>query len=145
MLFLDSYFIKKTMDYFARQEYATQISTCESTLLKGLRQVTQTLPGASMISSKLQGRTLAFFSRLIQPKSILEIGTYTGYSTLCLAEGLGENGVLHTIDQNFQTTVIAKKYAEKAGKSTSIQFYTGNALQILPGIRGPFDLSLIHI
>ena len=96
-----------------------------------------------MLSGHLQGRTLSMFSQMIQPKAILEIGTYTGYSAICLAEGLKENGSLHTIDINEELKSMCERYFEKAGISKQVKLHTGNAIQIIPTINEEFDLVFI--
>ena len=96
-----------------------------------------------MLSGHLQGRTLSMFSQMIQPKTILEIGTYTGYSAICLAEGLQENGSLHTIDINEELKSMCERYFEKAGINKQVKLYTGNAMDIIPTIEAEFDLVFI--
>ncbi len=96
-----------------------------------------------MLSGHLQGRTLSMFSQMIQPKTILEIGTYTGYSAICLAEGLQENGSLHTIDINEELKSMCERYFEKAGINKQVKLYTGNAMNIIPTIDAEFDLVFI--
>ena len=96
-----------------------------------------------MLSGHLQGRTLSMFSQMIQPKTILEIGTYTGYSAICLAEGLQENGSLHTIDINEELKSMCERYFEKAGINKQVKLYTGNAMDIIPTIDAEFDLVFI--
>ena len=96
-----------------------------------------------MLSGHLQGRTLSMFSQMIQPKTILEIGTYTGYSAICLAEGLQENGNLHTIDINEELKSMCERYFEKAGINKQVTLYTGNAIDIIPTIDAEFDLVFI--
>lgn len=96
-----------------------------------------------MLSGHLQGRTLSMFSQMIQPKTILEIGTYTGYSAICLAEGLQEGGMLHTIDINEELKSMCERYFEKAGISKQVSLHTGNAMDIIPTIDAEFDLVFI--
>ena len=96
-----------------------------------------------MLSGHLQGRTLSMLSQMIKPKIILEIGTYTGYSAICLAEGMQENGSLHTIDINEELKSMCERYFEKAGISKQVKLHTGNAIQIIPTIEGEFDLVFI--
>ena len=96
-----------------------------------------------MLSGHLQGRILSMFSKLIQPKNILEIGTYTGYSALCLAEGLINNGKLHTIDINEEYTEIANRYFQRSLFSKNIIQYHGEAINIIKNINQNFQLAFI--
>jgi caffeoyl-CoA O-methyltransferase len=96
-----------------------------------------------MMSGRLQGRFLSFLSQLMQPKTVVEIGTFTGYATLCLAEGLSENGLIHTIDCNEELERIQKRFFKKSSYSNKIISHLGKALEVLPQIEGPFDLVFI--
>ncbi|MAZ55331.1 MAG: methyltransferase [Flavobacteriales bacterium] len=96
-----------------------------------------------MLSGHLQGRALSMFSKMIKPKYILEIGTYTGYSAICLCEGLQEGGKLHTIDINEELKLISSKYFKKAGISKNIIQHVGDALKIIPNISDNFNLVFI--
>ncbi len=96
-----------------------------------------------MLSGHLQGRLLSTISKMIRPKVILEIGTYTGYSTLCLAEGLAENGVIHTLDNNEELVDFQRKYFKKAGFDKKIIQHTGEALEMIPQINKNYDLVFI--
>ena len=96
-----------------------------------------------MLSGHLQGRALSMFSKMIKPKYILEIGTYTGYSAICLCEGLQEGGKLHTIDINEELKLISSKYFKKAGISKNIIQHVGDALKIIPNITDNFNLVFI--
>ena len=96
-----------------------------------------------MLSGHLQGRALSMFSKMIKPKYILEIGTYTGYSAICLCEGLQEGGKLHTIDINEELKLISSKYFKKAGISKNIIQHVGDALKIIPNITDDFNLVFI--
>ena len=93
-----------------------------------------------MLSGHLQGSLLTMFSKMIRPVSVLEIGTYTGYSAICLAKGLQPGGKLITVEMNDELEPLARKYFNKAGLSEVIDMRIGNALQILPQLEGPFDL-----
>lgn len=126
------------------EEYASRFTSAEPELLKALNRDTQAhvlMP--RMLSGHLQGRFLSMISRLVQPKLILEIGTYTGYSALCLAEGLKEDGMLHTIDINEELETMAGSYFRKAGKQNQIIMHIGHALEIIPELKGEFDLVFI--
>ncbi len=96
-----------------------------------------------MISGHLQGRFLSMLSHLVRPKTIVEIGTYTGYSALCLAEGLAEGGMLHTIDIDPYLPEMVNRYIEKAGMLDRISMHHRPALEIIPTLPAPFDLVFI--
>jgi len=96
-----------------------------------------------MLSGRLQGQLLAFFSKMIHPKAILEIGTFTGYSAICLAMGLAPNGVLHTIEVNPELEYLIRKYINKAGFSEQIHLHIGRAQDIVPTLQTTFDLVFI--
>ncbi|NNK73257.1 MAG: O-methyltransferase, partial [Flavobacteriaceae bacterium] len=116
----------------------------EPELLQKLsRETWQKVLAPRMLSGHLQGRVLSMLSKLIQPKSILEIGTYTGYSALCLAEGMKQDGELHTIDINEELCNIQRKYFDKSGLGERIFQHTGNALEIIPKMEMSFDLVFI--
>lgn len=125
-------------------EYAELHSTRESKLLEKLRRETfQKVLHPRMLSGPLQGRILSLISKLIRPKRILELGTYTGYATLCLSEGLVQDGDIHTIDKNEELIAIQNKYFKSSGKRSNIHQHLGEALSILPQLEGPFDLVFI--
>jgi len=96
-----------------------------------------------MLSGHLQGRWLAMISQLVKPKRILEIGTYTGYSAICLAEGLAAGGQLITIDINEELADLVNEFVQKAGFSDRITQLTGPAADIIPSLDGPFDMVFI--
>jgi len=96
-----------------------------------------------MITGHFQGRVLSMLSKIRHPQYILEIGTYTGYSAICLAEGLQKNGQLHTIDVNEELTAIQKKYFEKSGYGDLIIQHIGDALDLVPKLDICFDLVFI--
>ena len=96
-----------------------------------------------MITGHYQGRVLSLFSKLIRPKHILEIGTYTGYSALCLAEGLQQDGILHTIDVNEELSEMQRRYFDQSPFGEQIIQHTGDALEIIPGLDMEFDLIFI--
>jgi predicted O-methyltransferase YrrM len=124
--------------------YAEQHSAAEPELLAKLNRETYLkVMQPRMLSGHLQGRFLSLLSKLIMPKCILEVGTYTGYSALCLAEGLQPKGVLHTIDNNDERESMLQRYFKEAGEENRIHMHTGNALDIIPNIDGPFDLVFI--
>jgi predicted O-methyltransferase YrrM len=96
-----------------------------------------------MVSGHLQGRLLEMISGMIKPYSVLEIGTFTGYSAICLARGLNEGGKLITIEFNDELESFSRGYFERAGLSGSIVQITDRAQEIIPGIDGTFDLVFI--
>lgn len=96
-----------------------------------------------MISGHLQGRFLSMLSHLVRPKTIVEIGTYTGYSALCLAEGLAEGGMLHTIDIDPYLPEMVHRYIGKAGMLDRITMHHRPALEVIPTLPAPFDLVFI--
>ncbi|MCB9245519.1 MAG: O-methyltransferase [Flavobacteriales bacterium] len=123
--------------------YAEMHTEAESQLLAELNRDTYAnvlIP--RMLSGHIQGRILSMFSKIIQPEVILEIGTYTGYSALCMAEGLVEGGVLHTIDINEELENRIKDYFSRSAFADQLRFHLGNALEIIPGLPAP-DLVFI--
>ncbi|WP_353196324.1 class I SAM-dependent methyltransferase [Parapedobacter defluvii] len=96
-----------------------------------------------MLSGHYQGRLLAFLSKLVSPHRILEVGTFTGYATLCLAEGLAEGGEIHTIDNNVELEERVRGYFESSEWSHSIHYHIGDAVTLIPQLEGPFDLVFI--
>ena len=125
-------------------DYASQNSSSEPTLLQELRRETwQKALNPRMISGHLQGRLLAFISKICKPEKILEIGTYTGYATLCLAEGLQPHGYLITIDKNEELSPIQEKYFKKSTFRKQIKNFIGEAQSIVPTLDETFDLVFI--
>ena len=96
-----------------------------------------------MLSGHVQGRILSMISNMVKPKRILEIGTYTGYSAICLSEGLEENGELHTIEVNEELEPMIRRYFEKAGIEHLTTLHIGKALEIIENLEGDFDLVFI--
>jgi caffeoyl-CoA O-methyltransferase len=126
------------------EAYAEKYTQPESGLLRDLnRETWSSVLQPRMLSGHLQGRVLSLFSKLIRPFTILEVGTYTGYSALCLAEGLAPDGVLHTIDVNEELGDLVRGYVEKAGMRDRIVLHFGRAAELIPGIDGPYDLVFI--
>ncbi|MFD1293090.1 O-methyltransferase [Lutibacter holmesii] len=124
--------------------YVEGHSQQEPEILKQLNKETwQKVLNPRMLSGAFQGRVLSMLSKLIQPSTILEIGTYTGYSALCLAEGLKKDGLLITIDKNEELEDFSKSYFEKSAYSKQIKQRVGNALEIIPTITEKFDLVFI--
>ena len=124
--------------------YVSEHSQREPKILQDLSKETwQKVLAPRMLSGHFQGRVLAMISKLIEPTNILEIGTYTGYSALCLAEGMSKEGTLHTIDKNEELYDLQKKYFNKSEYKDQIQQHVGNALEIIPTINKNFDLVFI--
>lgn len=96
-----------------------------------------------MLSGQFQGRVLSMLSHMIRPKNILEIGTYTGYSALCLAEGLQDGGKIVTLDKNEELEDLVMEFFDRAGLSQTIDFRVGNAMEIVPTLKEEFDLVFI--
>lgn len=133
-----------SLTYKEIHAYAEDYTSPESPLLATINQETHAeLPGAQMLSGHLQGQVLATFSKMIRPTRILEIGTYTGYATFCLAEGLTENGLLYTIDSDVQLAERVQQYFAHADKARQIQYHLGKALDIIPQLLDTFDLVFI--
>jgi len=125
-------------------DYVVAHSQKEPKLLQQLsRETWQKVLAPRMLSGHFQGRVLSMVSKLINPKNVLEIGTYTGYSALCLVEGIQPKGQLHTIDTNEELYDLQKKYFDKSGFGNQIIQHTGNALNIIPTIDKTFDLVFI--
>lgn len=126
------------------EDYATSISQEEPQILKELnRETHQKVLQPRMVSGHLQGRVLSLISKLLQPKNILEIGTFTGYSALCLAEGMRADGKLHTIDNNEELYNFQKKYFDRSEFGDQIIQHTGQAADIIPDLKENFDLVFI--
>jgi predicted O-methyltransferase YrrM len=96
-----------------------------------------------MLSSKIQGRLLTMLVEMIKPKTILELGTFTGYSAICMAHGIPENGILVTIDNNPEIEGLAQKYFKMSGLEKKIRFINGDALHIVPDLNMHFDMAFI--
>jgi len=125
------------------QAYAEKYSSPEDDLLHQVNQQTQTHAQAHMLSGHLQGKFLELLSRLLQPRRILEIGSFTGYSALCLAKGLTADGVLHTIELREEDAATSRKNFNLSDANDKIILHTGNALEIIPGLAETWDLVFI--
>src|SRR5680860_583677 len=130
------YFLPEAID-----NYAVAHTQAEPDILAQLtRETYQKILQPRMLSGHFQGRLLSILSKIVNPKTILELGTYTGYSAICLAEGLKENGELHTLDINEELQSIQNKYFELSGYRNRIHQHLGEALKILPTLNMKFDL-----
>jgi len=126
------------------ERYIEEHSTAEPELLVKLRRETHLkshMP--QMLSGPVQGRLLSMISHMLKPQQILEIGTFTGYSAICLAEGLDNNGILHTIEINPEWIEIAASYFSAAGLDAKVKQHPGAAKEIIPLLPGPFDLVFL--
>ena len=133
------YFISEKLE-----DYVVQHTENEPELLRELsRETFQKILQPRMLSGHLQGRILSFLSKLIRPKKILELGTFTGYSALCLAEGLDKDGELHTIDKNEELVSFQRRYFNRSIHGTKIHQHTGCALEIIKKLNYKFDLIFI--
>jgi len=126
------------------ESYATQHSQDEPALLAALNRETHLkILQPRMLSGHFQGRVLSLLSKLVRPKTVLEIGTYTGYATLCLAEGLAENGIIHTIDIKEELQDFQRKYFDQSPWAWQIKQHLGSALDIIPQLDTTFDMVFI--
>lgn len=133
------YFIPEKLD-----DYVVKHTENEPELLRELsRETFQKMLQPRMLSGHFQGRILSFLSKLIRPKKILELGTFTGYSALCLAEGLDKDGELHTIDKNEELVSFQKRYFNRSIHGSKIHQHTGCALEIIKKLNYKFDLIFI--
>ncbi len=133
------HFLPQTID-----DYVVQHSAKEPELLQQLnRETNQKVLQPRMLSGHYQGRILSMLSKIINPKNILEIGTYTGYSALCLAEGMKSNGILHTIDINEELVDLQKRYFDASPWRDQIVQHVGDATNIIPTLKKDFDLVFI--
>ena len=124
--------------------YVVEHSQQEPIVLQELSKETwQKVLNPRMLSGAFQGRVLSMISKLIQPKNVLEIGTYTGYSAICIAEGLAEGGIIDTLDVNEELEDLQNKYFEKSGYRDQIKQHFGNALEIIPALDKKYDLVFI--
>ncbi len=128
----------------ALDNYTVSHTQAEPDILAQLtRETYQKILQPRMLSGHYQGRLLSILSKIISPSKILELGTYTGYSAICLAEGLKENGEIHTLDVNEELQSIQNKYFELSGYRSKIHQHLGEALEILPKLDMKFDLVFI--
>ena len=126
------------------EKYILDHTEPESELLKDLtRQTHVKILYPRMLSGHIQGRILKMITDMIRPKRVLEIGTYTGYSALCFAEGLSDDGKIHTIEINDEIVDFAQSYFDKSENKNKIQLHIGDALEIIPTINERFDLVFI--
>lgn len=126
------------------QKYVEEHTAPEPEVLREInRETNQKVLMPRMISGHLQGRTLAMLSQMIRPRNVLEIGTYTGYSAICLAEGLQDDGKIFTIDINDELESMVRANFEKAGLLEKVTYIVGNAIDVIPELDEQFDLVFI--
>lgn len=126
------------------ERYITENSEEEPELLAALNRETHLkVLRPRMLSGHIQGRFLSLISKIVRPETLLDVGTYTGYSALCLAEGLSDSGTLHTIDCNFELFDIQQRYFKRSPYGSQIVQHNGNALELIPQIDAVFDLVYI--
>ena len=141
-----AFFKQKNMEFLPEkiENYAAKFTQNESEILSELnRETWAKVMIPRMLSGHMQGRLLSMFSKMIEAKTIVEIGTYTGYSALCLAEGLSKNGILHTIDINEENIAFADKYFQRSIYKKQIKQHKGNAVNVLPNIKEKIQLVFI--
>ena len=134
------------MDFISEEllDYVTKNSHDEPEILKELtRETYQKVLLPRMLSGTLQGRFLSMLSKLTSPTRILEIGTYTGYATLCLAEGLVKGGSIDTVDKNEELFDFQRKYFDRSGYGSQIEQHLGNAIDIIPKLKLGYDLVFL--
>lgn len=126
------------------EKYVENHTEQENELLRKINRETHTqVLKPRMLSGHLQGRVLSLLSHMIRPKNILEIGTYTGYSALCMAEGMQKTGTLITIDKNEELAERVNGYFKESGYANNIEFIKGNALDIIPKLKTEWDMVFI--
>ncbi len=126
------------------EKYLINNTSAEDSLLSELRRETHLKTVyPQMLSGPLQGKVLELFSRMIRPETILEIGTFTGYSALCLVKGLARGGKMHTIEVDPEMALFAEKYFKKSGRNDHIVLHTGDAMDIIKSLDEQFDLVFI--
>jgi caffeoyl-CoA O-methyltransferase len=126
------------------QTYLEHTCEPEPELLRYINRETHLkVPMPRMLSGHYQGRVLTFLSKLASPRRILEIGTFTGYATLCLAEGLTEGGIIHTIDINAELEDRVREFFAKSEFNNKINYHIGNAVEVIPSLKEEFDIVFI--
>ena len=138
---------KKTIENFINPEieqYADEHTTAENKMMADFnRWVHVKMSRPRMLSGAYQGKLLEMISCMVRPMAVLEIGAYVGYSAICLAKGLQDGGMVHTIEVDEELEDIILEHVEKAGLSSKIKLHIGNALEVLPSLQETFDLVFI--
>lgn len=128
----------------ALTDYAEAHTSAESDVLRELREHCYAhYEDSSMLSGFFQGRVLSMISHMVHPQTVLEIGTYLGYSALCLAEGLADDGRVITLDIQDDTNKVARSFVERTEYAGRVEFLLGKAADLIPNLKGPFDLVFI--
>ncbi len=134
------------MDFISEEllTYAAKNSQEEPQILQDLtRETHQKILFPRMLTSPLQGRFLSMLSKLVTPQKVLEVGTYTGYSALCFAEGLDDNGIIDTLDKNEELVDFQRKYFDRSGYGKRINQHLGDALEIIPTLEAGYNLCFL--
>lgn len=129
---------EKTLEYCL-----AHTSKLDALLLELERETHLRTLSPQMLSGSYQGQLLRFFSLMIQPRRVLEIGTFTGYAAICMAEGLADDGLLHTIEVNDELGWLIRKYVQKAGLEEKVRLHLGDAAAIIPMLDEVFDLVFL--
>lgn len=130
--------------YYKMLDYCLAHTSGVGPVLHELERETHLLTlSPQMLSGPYQGMLLRFFSRMIRPRRALEIGTFTGYAAICIAEGLADGGVLHTIEINDELAPLIRKYLQKAGLAEKVNLHLGDAAEIVPNLAETFDLVFL--
>lgn len=125
-------------------DYAERFTSDESPLLAELRRhCEENFDDARMLSGFFQGRVLSMISHMVRPRAVLEIGTYLGYSALCMAEGLADGGKIVSLDVNEETNAVAQRFIERSEHRKRIELLLGDATSLIPQLERPFDLVFI--
>lgn len=126
------------------EKYCEQFSTPHTALLQNIIEETlRTHPHAHMISGSVQGKFLSMISSMVKPLKVLEIGTFTGFSALCLAEGLQKDGIIHTIEIREEDAKVSQNNFNKSKYASQIKLHVGNAIEIIPTLQEEWDLIFI--
>jgi predicted O-methyltransferase YrrM len=145
-IFAASIFKAKAMDFIPEDilAFSEKYTTPANDVLKALeRETHQKIINPRMLAGEIQGRLISFISKMIQPKSVLEIGTFTGYSAMCWAEGLAEGGKITTVDKNEELETIIDKYISQTDLADKIEFVVGDAVEFMQNDHNTYDLIFI--
>jgi len=135
----DAFLIAPEVEHYCEEHTSAETETLQQLA----RETNLKMLMPQMLSGKIQGRFLTMLVEMMKPKTILELGTFTGYSAICMAQALPENGLLITIDGNPEVEHLAQKYFSMSGLENKIRFINGDALQIIPTLNMTFDMAYI--